>query len=68
MVISSRGSTGSYGEKIEGRRVGCCTIGLAAGKPKQPVYKRVSYHAPVYQAPYQPYSAGIGYGYGSRDW
>jgi Cu/Zn superoxide dismutase len=34
MVISSQGSEDSYGKKVEGRRVGCCTIGLAAGKKR----------------------------------
>ena len=63
IVITSEDSADSYGKAVEGRREGCCTIGLAAGE--KPVYKTVSYKAPAYQAPYQPYAAR---GYGGRNW
>lgn len=64
VVISSQGSKDSYGKAIEGRREGCCTIGLAAAD--KPVYKAVSYKAPAYQVPYQPYGAVSYGGYGGN--
>ena len=64
VVITSQSSKDSYGKAVEGRREGCCTIGLAAGE--KPVYKTVSYKAPAYQAPYQPYGAVSYGGYGGN--
>ena len=59
IVITSSDSADSYGKAVEGRREGCCTIGLAAAD--KPVYKPVAYKTPAYQAPYQPYQ---GHNYG----